>query len=272
MVNFIEAINILLERHHEALTELAEHEAEGKLLKICIQMERFRTHAEQKKHFERYYHETLEALEALDEGPFLMVYYASNVLPNTDKTVEQLSDNTRRLSDVFGRTNALQTIDFSDVLTQELSEIPEDHILRQALMVIKDYEAHEHFLKSVSSILKVFDEVDADKKLSNELLQNIPSPESLKPLLEASIEEALQGLYEKQKQPFLNKPYLNIDEAAAYLNMPKDTLYGLTSKRMVPFSKPAKRLQFKPAELDEWMAKGKKQTIDEMKRDAVKKK
>ncbi len=272
MVNFIEAINILLERHGEVLKELAEHEAEGKMLKISIQMERLRTPAERKALFEKHYHETLDALEALDEGPFLMVYYASNVLPNTEKTVEQLSDNTKRLSDAFGRTNALQTMDFSDVAALELNEIPKDHILRQALMVIKDYEAHEHFLKSVSSILKMFDELDAGEKLSTEQLQNITTPESFKLLLDSSIEAALQPLFEKHKQPFIDKQYLNVDEAAAYLNMPKDTLYGLTSKRLIPFSKPAKRLQFKPAELDEWMAKGKKQSIDEMKSAATKRK
>lgn len=265
MVNFIAAINLLLARHGDIIRELAQHEADGKLLKMSIQLERLRTASEQRVFIERHYRETLEALEVLDEGPFLMVYYASNLLPHTEQTVEQLSENTKRLSEAFGRTNALQTMDFSDVVELELSDIPNDHILREALMVIKNYEAHEHFLETVSSVLKMFDELEAGHKLSTEQLHNITSPESLKPLLEASIEEALQQLYDKQKQPFLNKPYLNIDEAAAYLNMPKDTLYGLTSKRMIPFSKPAKRLQFKPAELDEWMAKGKKQSVSQIK-------
>lgn len=51
---------------------------------------------------------------------------------------------------------------------------------------------------------------------------------------------------------------LTVDEAAEFLNLARQTLYGLTSKRAVPFYKKNKRLYFKKTELMAWVEEGKK--------------
>jgi excisionase family DNA binding protein len=53
---------------------------------------------------------------------------------------------------------------------------------------------------------------------------------------------------------------LNIQEAAAYLNMTVAALYSLVSRRDIPVNKPGKRLYFDKNELNEWIRSGKKKT------------
>jgi excisionase family DNA binding protein len=50
-----------------------------------------------------------------------------------------------------------------------------------------------------------------------------------------------------------NKRYLDIEEAAEYLDLSVSWLYKLTSARKIPFYKPGRSLRFKPEDLDEWM-------------------
>lgn len=57
---------------------------------------------------------------------------------------------------------------------------------------------------------------------------------------------------------------LTIGEAAVYLNLAKQTLYGYTSQRIVPFIKKGKKLYFEPAALSNWLLEGKKQTQAEI--------
>ena len=49
------------------------------------------------------------------------------------------------------------------------------------------------------------------------------------------------------------KEILNFDEAAAYLNMSKSTLYKLTSKKEIPHYKPNRFVFFEKSELDKWI-------------------
>ena len=49
------------------------------------------------------------------------------------------------------------------------------------------------------------------------------------------------------------KEILNFDEAAAYLNMSKSTLYKLTSKKEIPHYKPNRFVLFERSELDKWI-------------------
>ncbi len=57
---------------------------------------------------------------------------------------------------------------------------------------------------------------------------------------------------------------LTIGEAAVYLNLAKQTVYGYTSQRVIPFIKKGKKLYFEPAALDNWLLEGKKQTQAEI--------
>jgi excisionase family DNA binding protein len=61
-----------------------------------------------------------------------------------------------------------------------------------------------------------------------------------------------------------NKPALTINEAADFLSLSKQTLYGKTSKREIPFYKVGKRLYFNQQELIDLIAKGRKPTIKEL--------
>ena len=49
------------------------------------------------------------------------------------------------------------------------------------------------------------------------------------------------------------KEILNFDEAAAYLNMSKSTLYKLTSKKEIPHYKPNRFVFFERSERDKWI-------------------
>ena len=57
------------------------------------------------------------------------------------------------------------------------------------------------------------------------------------------------------------KELISIAEAASYLKMPLQSVYKLTSKRLVPFYKPGKRILFDVSELDAWLLQSKKATI-----------
>jgi excisionase family DNA binding protein len=51
---------------------------------------------------------------------------------------------------------------------------------------------------------------------------------------------------------------LSIEDASKYLNLAKQTLYGFTSKGIIPYLKKGKKLYFKKTELDIWINEGKK--------------
>ncbi|MCI4667827.1 MAG: helix-turn-helix domain-containing protein [Bacteroidia bacterium] len=56
----------------------------------------------------------------------------------------------------------------------------------------------------------------------------------------------------------------DVKEAAEFLKMKVPTLYGLTSKREIPFFKKGKRIYFKKDELLEWVDAGRKKTRREI--------
>jgi excisionase family DNA binding protein len=45
----------------------------------------------------------------------------------------------------------------------------------------------------------------------------------------------------------------DIDDVAAYLKMPKSTIYKLTSKGLIPHKKIGNHLRFDPEEIREWL-------------------
>lgn len=60
-----------------------------------------------------------------------------------------------------------------------------------------------------------------------------------------------------------NKP-LSIQETAKFLKLSVPTIYGMVSRREIPFSKLGKRLYFSESELSEWIQTGRKSTRAEM--------
>ena len=56
---------------------------------------------------------------------------------------------------------------------------------------------------------------------------------------------------------------LTVDEAAKFLSLARQTLYGMTCKSEIPYYKVGKRLYFKQQELMDWINKHRKPTIKE---------
>ena len=50
--------------------------------------------------------------------------------------------------------------------------------------------------------------------------------------------------------------FFNINEAASFLRLATQTIYGFTSKREIPFIKKGKKLYFKKSALEAWLAEG----------------
>jgi excisionase family DNA binding protein len=51
--------------------------------------------------------------------------------------------------------------------------------------------------------------------------------------------------------------YLTVDEAAAYTNLAKATIYGLTRRHLIPYLKKGKKLYFVEKELSDWIKNSK---------------
>ena len=89
----------------------------------------------------------------------------------------------------------------------------------------------------------------------------ITSPEELEALIQAAINKAFSQ--SKQIPQGQSKELFTIEEASQYLNLAKQTLYGLTSKNQIPFIKRGK-LYFIKTDLDKWLTDGKQLTKDEI--------
>lgn len=57
---------------------------------------------------------------------------------------------------------------------------------------------------------------------------------------------------------------LNVNEAAIFLNLAPQTLYGFTSNRTIPFIKKGKKLYFEKSALEKWLSSGEKKTITQL--------
>ena len=60
---------------------------------------------------------------------------------------------------------------------------------------------------------------------------------------------------------------LSLQDAAIFLGLAPQTIYGYTAKRMIPFIKKGKKLYFKRSDLEEWLNEGKNKTVAEIERD-----
>lgn len=93
-------------------------------------------------------------------------------------------------------------------------------------------------------------------------------PEAIRTLIEKvdGLEKLLKNL---QPQNEDCHKMLNIQEAAAFLNITVPALYSLVSRKDIPVNKPGKRLYFDQNELTEWIKSGKKKTSFEIEREAT---
>lgn len=88
----------------------------------------------------------------------------------------------------------------------------------------------------------------------------VTTHEELENLIQTSVRKALN----QQQAPAAQDKLLSVDEAAEFLNLARQTLYGFTSKRLVPFIKRGKKLYFRRLELEKWLSEGKRKSISEI--------
>jgi excisionase family DNA binding protein len=68
--------------------------------------------------------------------------------------------------------------------------------------------------------------------------------------------DALLNVSSEAKEETANNEPLTVREAADYLKLSTSTLYGLTSRKEIPFMKRGKRLYFKKEDLRDWIEAG----------------
>lgn len=89
------------------------------------------------------------------------------------------------------------------------------------------------------------------------------SQSELRILIVSCLEEVLVGR-KMSANPQSENTLLSLEEAATFLNLGKQTMYGYTSNRTIPFIKRGKKLYFQKDELEKWLMEGKKMTKSEI--------
>ena len=94
----------------------------------------------------------------------------------------------------------------------------------------------------------------------------VATKQELVSLIEDTVRRVLSEI--KSPSPQLergNSPLLlSLQEAAGFLKLAPQTIYGFTSKRVIPFLKRGKKLYFKRVELEQWLEEGKKKSISQL--------
>jgi excisionase family DNA binding protein len=68
-----------------------------------------------------------------------------------------------------------------------------------------------------------------------------------------------------EEQNLLKKDVLNLKETSKYLDMSASHLYKLTSQNLIPhFCPQGKKLYFKRENLDQWLLRNRKDSVDEI--------
>jgi len=90
----------------------------------------------------------------------------------------------------------------------------------------------------------------------------ITTHEELEEIIENTVRRVLTEIAPHSNSA--NSEFMDVSEAAKYLKIAKQTIYSFTSTSQIPYIKRGKRILFRKAELDEWLLKGKRKTVDEM--------
>ncbi len=97
------------------------------------------------------------------------------------------------------------------------------------------------------------------------------SPEELKKLISDSVQEGIHILLKSNSNRFGEFPEtqsVNLDTICKMYGWKKPTVYGWVHDRLIPHSKAGKRLYFNIADIEEWIAKGRRKTISEIEAEA----
>ena len=90
----------------------------------------------------------------------------------------------------------------------------------------------------------------------------VTTANELEALIQNSVRKAINEQPEREQDR--SSQTFSISEAANYVNLSPQTLYGFTSKRKIPFIKKGKKLYFKKDDLDKWLETGRKKSKDEI--------
>jgi excisionase family DNA binding protein len=74
------------------------------------------------------------------------------------------------------------------------------------------------------------------------------------------VDELVKLLSNREQNP--SEKLRTIDEAAAFLNLSKATLYGYVHRKQIPFLKKSKRLYFVESELLNWIKDSRKENTE----------
>ena len=91
--------------------------------------------------------------------------------------------------------------------------------------------------------------------------------EELSTIIEHSIRKVLSESPPSKTEANPND-LLNIEEASSLLNLAKATVYALSSSGRIPVFKKSKRLYFSRSQLLDWVKTGRKETVEEIQREA----
>jgi excisionase family DNA binding protein len=89
----------------------------------------------------------------------------------------------------------------------------------------------------------------------------------LKSLIRETVSHVLD---ERESKKTNNETLMNVQEAAALVNLAVATLYEKTSERIIPHYKHGKKLLFKKSELLAWIESTKRKTVHEIRQEALK--
>jgi excisionase family DNA binding protein len=97
----------------------------------------------------------------------------------------------------------------------------------------------------------------------NDIILSPVPLEDLQTLIEASVARAMRNRYENQAPA---SKWMNLDELCQYHpdKPARATIYKWTCERSIPFHKDGKKLRFLKSEIDEWLMKSCKKTIDDI--------
>ena len=87
----------------------------------------------------------------------------------------------------------------------------------------------------------------------------VTSPEELEALIESSVKRVLKA--NGNVSPSTSPEHFTVKQAAAFLDLAEQTIYGLTSRNEIPHYKRGKKLYFLKAELEKWILENRKPQI-----------
>ena len=93
----------------------------------------------------------------------------------------------------------------------------------------------------------------------------VTTPSELESLIHTSVSKALKSQSIEKTEP--KEIFFSVEQAADYLQLAEQTLYGFTSKRKIPFIKKGKKLYFKESELKKWLETGNKKSKVEIEKE-----